>query len=64
VILGLVVAVHVRDECVDPKGPYIYADKLHTIGRMNGLGNYIKTRDAFFQIERMSFADWKKRNTP
>jgi hypothetical protein len=61
VILGLVVAVHVRDEFVDTKGPYIYAEKLHTIGRMNGLGNYLKTRDAFFQIERMSFEDWKKR---
>jgi len=60
-ILGQVVAVHVRDEFVDPKGPYIRAEKLHTIGRMNGLGNYVKTRDAFFQIERMSFADWKKR---
>lgn len=63
-ILGQVVTVHVRDEFVDPKGPYIRAEKLHTIGRMNGLGNYVKTRDAFFQIERMSFEDWKKRNTP
>jgi flavin reductase (DIM6/NTAB) family NADH-FMN oxidoreductase RutF len=61
VILGLVVAVHVRDEFVDPKGPYIRAEELHTIGRMNGLGNYVKTRDAFFQIERMSFEDWKKK---
>jgi hypothetical protein len=30
---------------------------------MNGLGNYVKTRDAFFQIERMSFADWKEEHT-
>jgi len=63
-ILGQVLAVHVRDEFVDPEGPYIRAEKLHSIGRMNGLGNYVKTREAFFQIERMSFEDWKKRNTP
>jgi flavin reductase (DIM6/NTAB) family NADH-FMN oxidoreductase RutF len=64
VILGQVLAVHVRDEFVDPKGPYILAEKLHTIGRMNGLGNYVKTRNAFFQIERMNFEDWQKKNTP
>jgi hypothetical protein len=60
VILGLVVAVHVRDEFVDPKGPYIYADKLHTIGRMNGLGNYVKTRDALLPNRTDEFCGLEK----
>ncbi len=61
VILGQVVSIHVRDEFVDPKGPYIRADQMHTIGRMNGLGNYVRTRDAFFQIPRLTQADWLRR---
>ena len=31
---------------MDPAGLYIKADEFHAIGRMNGLGNYIRTRDA------------------
>jgi flavin reductase (DIM6/NTAB) family NADH-FMN oxidoreductase RutF len=59
VILGTVVEIFVRDEFVDPSGPYIRAESLHTIGRMNGLGNYVRTRD-FFQMDRQSFAEWQK----
>lgn len=62
VILGRVVAVHVKDEFVDHAGPYIRADALHAVGRMNGLGSYVKTRDAFFHITRMSYEDWLKKN--
>jgi flavin reductase (DIM6/NTAB) family NADH-FMN oxidoreductase RutF len=47
IILGRVVAMYVEDRYVDPDGPYIKADELHSIGRMNGLGNYVRTRDAF-----------------
>ena len=61
VILGQVVSIHVRDEFVDPAGPYIRADQMHTIGRMNGLGNYVRTRAAFFQIPRLTQADWLRR---
>jgi flavin reductase (DIM6/NTAB) family NADH-FMN oxidoreductase RutF len=65
VILGQVVAIHVRDEFVDPKGPYIRADQLHAIGRMNGLGAYVRTRDAFFQIPRIRYEDWTRdKGTP
>lgn len=62
VILGQVVAIHVKDEFVDPAGPYIRAEELHAIGRMNGLGTYVKTRDAFLQIPRMTYAEWIKAN--
>ena len=61
IILGRVVNVFVEDQFVDPRGPYIKADELHSIGRMNGLGNYVKTRDAFIEIPRISFEEWKKR---
>jgi flavin reductase (DIM6/NTAB) family NADH-FMN oxidoreductase RutF len=59
VILGQVVAFHVNDEFLDPSGPYIRAEKLHAIGRMNGLGAYVKTRDSFFHIPRMTYEEWK-----
>ncbi|HZC36002.1 MAG TPA: flavin reductase family protein [Chthoniobacterales bacterium] len=59
VILGTVVHIFVRDEFVDPSGPYIRAETLHSIGRMNGLGNYVRTRD-FFRLERQRFEDWEK----
>jgi len=61
VVLGEVVAFHVKDEFVDPAGPYIRAEKLHAVGRMNGLGAYVKTKDAFFHIERMTYEEWKKK---
>ena len=56
---------HVRNEFVDPAGPYVKADELHAIGRMNGAGNYVRTRDAFFKLPRIPLADWeqRKRNT-
>jgi flavin reductase (DIM6/NTAB) family NADH-FMN oxidoreductase RutF len=59
VILGTVVHIFVRDEFVDPAGPYIRAEALHSVGRMNGLGNYVRTRD-LFQMERQNFVEWQK----
>jgi flavin reductase (DIM6/NTAB) family NADH-FMN oxidoreductase RutF len=59
IILGRVVAIYVEDRYLDPAGPYIKADELHAIGRMNGLGNYVRTRDAFMTIPRISFEEWK-----
>jgi flavin reductase (DIM6/NTAB) family NADH-FMN oxidoreductase RutF len=59
IVLGRVVAIYVEDRFVDPAGPYIKAEELHAIGRMNGLGNYVRTRDAFMTIPRISYAEWK-----
>ncbi len=59
IILGQVVAIYVEERFVDPAGPYIKADELHAIGRMNGLGNYVRTRDAFMTIPRISYEEWK-----
>lgn len=60
IILGRVVAAFVEDRFVDPAGPYIKAEDLHAIGRMNGLGNYVRTRDAFITIPRISVEEWKR----
>ena len=63
IILGRVVAIYVEDRYVDPAGPYIKAEELHAVGRMNGLGNYVRTRDAFVKIPRLSYEDWKKKQS-
>jgi len=60
IILGRVVSIYVEDRFVDPDGPYVKAEDLHSIGRMNGLGNYVRTRDAFMTIPRISYEEWKK----
>ena len=58
IILGRVVAMYVEDQFVDPAGPYIRAEELHAIGRMNGLGSYVKTRDAFLTMPRIPYEEW------
>lgn len=60
IILGQVVAMYVEDQFVDPSGPYIRSEELHAIGRMNGLGSYVKTRDAFMTMPRVPYEQWKK----
>jgi flavin reductase (DIM6/NTAB) family NADH-FMN oxidoreductase RutF len=60
IILGRVVAIYIEDRFIDPTGPYIKAEELHAIGRMNGLGSYVKTRDSFLTMPRISYSDWKK----
>lgn len=60
IILGRVVSAYVEDRFVDPAGPYILAEDLHAVGRMNGLGNYVHTRDSFMTIPRIPYAEWKK----
>jgi len=60
IILGRVVGVFIEDRFVDPDGPYVRAEELHAVGRMNGLGNYVRTRDAFMTIPRISYEEWEK----
>ena len=59
IILGRVVSIYIEDKYVDSNGPYVKAEELHAIGRMNGLGAYVKTRDAFMTIPRISYEEWK-----
>ena len=60
IILGRVVAMYVEDQFIDPAGPYVKAEELHTVGRMNGQGAYVKTRDAFVHLPRISYEAWQK----
>jgi flavin reductase (DIM6/NTAB) family NADH-FMN oxidoreductase RutF len=64
IILGRVVAMYVEDHFIVPEqngaGPYIKSEELHAMGRMNGLGNYVRTRDAFVTVPRISFEEWEK----
>jgi flavin reductase (DIM6/NTAB) family NADH-FMN oxidoreductase RutF len=64
IVLGRVVAMFVEDQFIVPEqngaGPYIRSEELHAMGRMNGLGSYVKTRDAFVTVPRISFEDWEK----
>lgn len=60
IILGKVVAMYVEDQFIDPAGPYILSEELHAIGRMNGQGAYVKTRDAFLTMPRVPYAEWLK----
>ncbi|HTD96401.1 MAG TPA: flavin reductase family protein [Edaphobacter sp.] len=60
IILGRVVSIYVEDKYLDPSGPYIKADELHAIGRMNGLGLYTRTREALLTLPRISYEEWKQ----
>jgi len=60
IILGRVVSIYIEDRFIDPAGPYVRAEELHAIGRMNGLGSYVKTRDSFLTMPRISYEEWKK----
>ena len=59
IILGEVLAVYVEDRFLDTRGE-VDAEALHVIGRMNGLGNYIRTEGAFINIPRIPYEDWQK----
>ena len=63
IVLGRVVSIYVEDQFIDPAGPYVLAEDLHAIGRMNGLGNYVRTRDSFLNIPRIPYAEWKKKHS-
>ena len=60
IVLGKVVSMYVEDRYVDASGSYVLAEELHAIGRMNGLGAYVTTRDSFLTIPRLSYSDWLK----
>jgi flavin reductase (DIM6/NTAB) family NADH-FMN oxidoreductase RutF len=60
IILGRIVAMYIEDKFVDLAGPYVLAEELHAIGRMNGQGAYVRTRDAFLNMPRIPYEQWKK----
>jgi flavin reductase (DIM6/NTAB) family NADH-FMN oxidoreductase RutF len=60
-VLGRVLAMHVRDDLVlDPAKYYVDTPNLKLIGRMHGAGWYARTSDRFL-MERIPRANWKLR---
>jgi len=61
VVLGRVVAIHIKDEFVlDAARCYVDTPKLDLIGRMHGGGWYSRTRDRF-ELPRIPVGDWPAR---
>ena len=59
IVLGRVVAVHIRDDCVlDPVKCYVDTPKLGLVGRMHGRGWYVRTTDRL-EVPRMTVAEWE-----
>jgi flavin reductase (DIM6/NTAB) family NADH-FMN oxidoreductase RutF len=62
IVLGRVLAVHVRDDCVlDQKRCYIDTPKLDLIGRMHGAGWYARTTD-HYEMPRIPVGAWTLRD--
>jgi flavin reductase (DIM6/NTAB) family NADH-FMN oxidoreductase RutF len=60
-VLGRVLAMHVREDCViDPARHHLDTPKLKLIGRMHGSGWYARTSD-LFSMDRISRGAWKQR---
>ncbi len=59
-ILGRVLAMHVRDDCVLDAGRcHINTPRLDLVGRMHGGGGYLRTTGGgFFERARLRLADW------
>ena len=61
VVLGRVVAIHIKDEFVlDPARCYVDTPNLDLIGRMHGSGWYSRTRERF-DMPRIAVEDWAGR---
>jgi flavin reductase (DIM6/NTAB) family NADH-FMN oxidoreductase RutF len=60
-VLGQVLAIHVRDEAVlDPTRGYVDTPSLKLIGRMHGTGWYARTSD-LFEMPRIPVSAWQRR---
>ena len=60
-LLGRILAMHVRDEAVlDARKHYIDTPNLKLIGRMHGYDWYARTSD-LFRMPRIAVEDWKKK---
>ncbi len=61
IVLGRVVAVHVRDDAVlDAQRCHIDTPALDLIGRMHGRGWYARTTDRF-EMPRIAVTDWVRK---
>ena len=63
VIVGEVLCAHIREDFVDPSGPYVRTELMHSVGRMNGGGNYVRTREAIFNLARIPYKQWRQKRS-
>lgn len=60
-VLGRVLALHIRDEAViDAGNGYVDTASLGLVGRMHGTGWYARTTD-LFEMPRTPVAEWRRR---
>ncbi len=60
IVLGRVVAIHVRDDAVlDASNGYVDTPALKLVGRMHGTGWYARTSD-LFEMPRIPVRAWKR----
>jgi flavin reductase (DIM6/NTAB) family NADH-FMN oxidoreductase RutF len=62
VVLGELVAVHIRDEFIDGESLLVHTEKMGMIGRMQGgeAGGYTRTTD-IFHMKRLTYEEWQAR---
>ncbi len=60
IVLGEVVAMHIREAALDRKRFHVDTAALDLVGRMGGGGGYVRTTDTF-EIPRLSYAEWRAR---
>jgi flavin reductase (DIM6/NTAB) family NADH-FMN oxidoreductase RutF len=61
IVMGELLVAHVRDEFIDPKTLRVRTNDMHMVGRLQGGGGgYTRTRDSF-EIERLTYEQWKAR---
>ena len=60
IVLGEVVAMHIRDAAFDRERFHVDTAALDLVGRMGGGGGYVRTTDTF-EIPRLSYAEWRAR---
>jgi flavin reductase (DIM6/NTAB) family NADH-FMN oxidoreductase RutF len=59
-VLGKILAMHVRDDCVlNAERAYIDTPKLDLVGRMHGAGWYVRTTD-LVEVRRIKVEDWNE----
>ena len=59
IVIGELLAVHIRDEFIDAKTLRVHTEKMGIIGRLQGglAGGYSRTSD-HFALKRLSYEEW------
>jgi len=59
IVMGELLAVHIRDEFIDAKTLRVHTEKMGIIGRLQGGGgSYTRTRNRF-DLKRLTYDEWQ-----